>query len=643
MIPPLFTPKTRPLETGLLALVILGIFWVAYQLIWMGLCTDTGWLIYAARKVWEGKTLYVDLAETNPPLIIWYNMLAVMLSPGAQSDIYVYHMLTLACISLSVWASFRIAKKSGYINYRTGLYLIAGILAMLIVMSNDEWIFAQREYLFIVFCLPYMVYSNPLIFDKSKLGKTGLFLIGSWAAFGFLLKPYFLLLFAFVELYYLFRLKRVDLSRFFIGVTIFAWGLVYLGAVYVFAQAYYTEILPDLVRTYSAHRVSTMVIYRRFIYGCVPLVVILPYLISNPKLLRNNEVHYAFVLVLTGIGLIFSQYKGWEYTYFPYRLSIYFLICVCLKNSAVDIHRISLRHRIFNYAMAAAFAFGIIAPDSITKENPLLFFIVFIPLFINLLLEIAYGEKAPTANKSWNTICLILHFVMLSLLIRFFVPNGLNYSIIVALLAMACCIAAIFGNQIMASLRADMSMHSAHMLRVMALLLVVLIPIYTYKYNSNKTPTMDRLIVSRLYKTLQKENPKTLYMFTANFYPGFPLANKLNVTWGTRYHHLWMAPAMYRHSNCKPLPELADVENRLFSNLAIDLTESQPDILLFDSSPKKFINRRTWYNYYRCMKQDPVLKGIFSNYRKIAQVNICIDIHSYLNCSYDVYKKIRSF
>ena len=32
---------------------------------------DIAWLLYVARKWMEGKQLYIDLVEINPPLIIW--------------------------------------------------------------------------------------------------------------------------------------------------------------------------------------------------------------------------------------------------------------------------------------------------------------------------------------------------------------------------------------------------------------------------------------------------------------------------------------------------------------------------------------------------------------------------------------------
>ena len=41
---------------------------------------DTGWLLYAAARMLDGATLYVDLVEVNPPLIVWLNAIPVALS-----------------------------------------------------------------------------------------------------------------------------------------------------------------------------------------------------------------------------------------------------------------------------------------------------------------------------------------------------------------------------------------------------------------------------------------------------------------------------------------------------------------------------------------------------------------------------------
>ena len=32
---------------------------------------DAAWYLYVVRRLWDGATLYRDVIDTNPPLIVW--------------------------------------------------------------------------------------------------------------------------------------------------------------------------------------------------------------------------------------------------------------------------------------------------------------------------------------------------------------------------------------------------------------------------------------------------------------------------------------------------------------------------------------------------------------------------------------------
>ena len=73
---------------------------------------DTGWLLHAAARMLDGATLYVDLVEVNPPLIVWLNAIPVGLARvSSMSPILVYRVLVLAVVLVSVMVSARLVKR----------------------------------------------------------------------------------------------------------------------------------------------------------------------------------------------------------------------------------------------------------------------------------------------------------------------------------------------------------------------------------------------------------------------------------------------------------------------------------------------------------------------------------------------------
>ena len=66
---------------------------------------DAAWLLHAAGRVLAGDALYVDVDETNPPLIVWLSFAPVLLARAAGiSEVLAFRLLMLLLIACSLLA-----------------------------------------------------------------------------------------------------------------------------------------------------------------------------------------------------------------------------------------------------------------------------------------------------------------------------------------------------------------------------------------------------------------------------------------------------------------------------------------------------------------------------------------------------------
>ncbi len=590
---------------------------------------DTSWLMYIARKTYEGGALYIEYAETNPPLVVWLNMLAVSLSPSVTYDYPIYNGLAyLACI-ISLWMCYRLAKRAGYIKPNTSLLFVFALSSALLFLATNKEVFGQREHLFIVFCLPYVVYSIPSIFSRISLKSYQLVILGSWAAIGILLKPYFLILFIFIELYYLLLERRIHLSRLIIGMTIFLWGCLYVAISYMLYSVYFTEILPDLLRTYGEHSGGKSTIKRRLFHTTIPFLTLLPFFIYYYRASLNRDVVCAFTFLAATIAVCLTQFKGWIYSFYPIHAAIYFLIYCFYRRLTLDAN---------THDKKAAIIVGIsIAISSILYQqyyayNTLAITLLAIPLFAHLWAELFNAR----AQKSYVNALWLTYIALCSWFIIFLITDSLHdIRVYGPLVFAAVFLIAIIGWSFSFSLK-DITSYRNSVLFYACFCMLITNPLYNFSRNHTRTALTERHIVMEITEAAKQYHPKSIYIFNANLYPAFPAFSMIGAEWGARYHHLWMFSRLYKYTNCKALPEYADIEERVLSNLESDLNRSRPDMLIFDTSTFKFISHRRRHGYYKCLARRPALKKLFRQYKKVKKLRFCEE-RRIRSCGYDIF------
>jgi hypothetical protein len=284
---------------------------------------DTAWLLYASDHMLRGSRLYVDLIETNPPLIVWLDAVPVLagrLLGIASGPMFIAMTLALALGSVA-WC----ARLLGRLLPEAPLLrrcLVLLILVALVPLARED--FGQREHLFLVLALPYVLLAvlrlRGLSVDRSQAWA-----IGAMAGIGIALKPYFVLLWLAVELITArtggkARRPRAE------TVAIMLVGVGYLGAVAAFAPEYW-DVVHTMARPYYTFLRNPLLTTALLGDGAqLPVAAFLAYLtLRRDAERRPLWTALAWSMAALWVGAVLQQ-KGWRYHFYP-SLAVGLILC----------------------------------------------------------------------------------------------------------------------------------------------------------------------------------------------------------------------------------------------------------------------------------------------------------------------------
>ena len=278
---------------------------------------DQTWLLFAAGRMLDGGRIgFEDIAEENPPLIIWLSAIPVAI--GRALDIPLPAALqggVTALVAFSViWSAILLRRESAADSKRFAGWFA---LAQLFTTAVHPWLhYAQREHIMLLLVLPYLVMAAGRIEEQTP--PTGEAVVaGLCAGVGVLLKPHQVLVLFAVEGLLLVRSRRFRSMYRPEMATMLATGLGYVGAIWLWTPDYLLKLLPLAFNTYySYHRaeLSELISPMR---GLKMVLVVLLWAILYRRLAHRA---LATVLLLAGIGATLAyviQLKGFEYQIVP--------------------------------------------------------------------------------------------------------------------------------------------------------------------------------------------------------------------------------------------------------------------------------------------------------------------------------------
>lgn len=276
---------------------------------------DSYWLLVAARRMLDGAALYREILEVNPPLIVWLSVPAVLTADtvgiGEDSALLIF-VLMLAAISL--WLVSLVLRRIPGLGAREqGALLVAAAIALVLLPGRDT---AQREHLLLIFVLPYVLLAGAraaAVRYPTSFAAT----VGVFAAVGFCLKPYFLLIPLALEL--LIAVRRRSIPAAFRPETLMVgFGVLsYVGAVAWLAPDYYRIMVPIGLEIYNQTYTDSLgYVLKRAASSLAVAATILVFVprFKGPRL----DLLLAFMTAAAAQFAIFAiQSKGWHYQLVP--------------------------------------------------------------------------------------------------------------------------------------------------------------------------------------------------------------------------------------------------------------------------------------------------------------------------------------
>ena len=275
--------------------------------------SDVSWQLWIAHQLNGGVLLYHDIIETNPPLWFWMGMPVDWLA--GQMHIRSDHLLILmigGLAALSLGATNRLLPEMAGPR-RT---LLLGYAALVLVLM--PWMQAgQREQIVLIGTLPYAALINARRTGRPVDWRLAS-LIGAFAAFGFALKHYFLLVPILLELWLIAGQRRAWRPFRPETLAIAAVGVAYAAALALWASNYLTVALSLILLAYGVTGAEHLV--DLFQPAVLTSFAIIALLLARLRALSSKDAGFAACMVVASIGFAgayFLQAKGWSYQAVP--------------------------------------------------------------------------------------------------------------------------------------------------------------------------------------------------------------------------------------------------------------------------------------------------------------------------------------
>ena len=273
---------------------------------------DISGQLWLARTMRHGARLYVDFVEINPPLWFWMAMPVDWVAEGIGVRTVTVIILIIGLLVLAVVRGA--AQLLPLCGMRPSPFFLCYVALILLVMPLNQ--LEQREHLALIGAVPYLLLAA-VRRQQRVLAPWLAIVVGTGAAIGFALKPYFLAVPLLSELWLLIALRRewrpIRTETLALALTGGAYGL----SVLILAPQYLTSAVPDYLPIYQLAGPASNESYGAlpWLWGCMIAGIAAHRL---PIGANRAPVTVAFLCGAVGFGFAyFVQHKGWLYQGLP--------------------------------------------------------------------------------------------------------------------------------------------------------------------------------------------------------------------------------------------------------------------------------------------------------------------------------------
>ncbi len=287
--------------------------------------------IFEAGRVLAGNQLYgPHLSETNPPIIVWFSAISVLLARHlAFSAVIWFRTLVLLILCVTAGWCVRLLERSGRVTSGLGLAFF-GLSILCAGFSTGAYEFGQREHLLVMLLLPYVIgVGSGAVQRISPVERAALGLAAGCAIW---FKPHDLLVVVGLELTYVLCAKtlRHILSIEFVAMAATACFLLVL--VVLLTPLYIHQVLPLLSDVYWGLGTDTFSSLLLGCHVCIAAFVLgfLGYFLLRGRLL-DKTTPAALLACSFGAYVAYAlQHTTWTYHKYPHRafylLAVFYML-----------------------------------------------------------------------------------------------------------------------------------------------------------------------------------------------------------------------------------------------------------------------------------------------------------------------------
>jgi hypothetical protein len=347
-----------------LALGVAGMTAAAVTILIMSapLKDDVAWLIYVADQTLRGHTLYFDIVEINPPLIVLLSMAPARLGPliGTTTGTAYILLVSAALIAIGTFVGSILRRSLDAVNGRS--FVIATVIAALFLLPGRD--FGERDHLVVALLVPWLALISVRA-SGAYPSRGSMLSVGALGSLAIGLKPHYALVLLAVEAWALRRGVKGRRSE----IVVLAVGLA-LYAVFVLWQfpEYLTEALPLAFVYYDAGNVSVLrlLLNAREIVPSLCIVLLLAAL--GRRWLKEPLIAVLLLASLASVLLYFVQFKGWSY----HRLTadtLIVLLCLSWLYRAMIDDRLSSRLASRWAVLGTALSLGMLCALAVERQR----------------------------------------------------------------------------------------------------------------------------------------------------------------------------------------------------------------------------------------------------------------------------------
>ena len=297
---------------------------------------DAAWYLHMAHVWLDGATLYRDVVDTNPPLIVFLTAIPVYVARVVHvTEPAVFKAFVFGAAGISTFASISLIRR---IVEDESSRAVLTVLLVFLLFPFTKGDFGQREHLTVLLVLPYVLATAAWAVGRPSTERIDL-MTGVVAGLGFAMKPYFVLTWLVIEscVFLVSPRSRSVLRPASIGVA--ATLLVYTIIVMVFVP-HYLDVARGVIAVYGGLNAPPSLMLRLPDFQLWTFAALLLALVRLPARQRTP----CLVLFAAATGFLVAavlQLKGWSYHLYPCRVFLLMVLGTAIVGLA-DAHPTAL-------------------------------------------------------------------------------------------------------------------------------------------------------------------------------------------------------------------------------------------------------------------------------------------------------------